>query len=128
MITDIAKSENPNDLTVYTSLESDAMLTVKFEMNPVNNYTIHWSMGEQRLENTNVKDIIDGEHIQASHVISDVTSKQLGNYTVRVVNWAIENEENEVTFILKLKEKKSKSKSFSPCSFYKNMFMAYLLL
>ena len=118
IITDIAKSENTNDLTVYTSLESTAMLTVKFEMNPVNNYSVQWSMGDLLLQNIHVKDIIDGEQIQASCVISDVTNKQLGNYTVKVINWAIENEENEVTFnvILKLENKKSKSMSFSLCS------------
>ena len=114
VITDVAKFENNKDLTVYTYLESDAILTVNFQMNPVNNYTVNWLMGGQRLKNTNVRDVVDGEHVQTFHLISDVINKHLGNYTVRVINWAIENEHNEATFhvILKLRGKKSNAGHF----------------
>ena len=124
IISDVARSEKTDDLIVYTSLQSDALLTVHFQMNPVNNYTVYWSMDSLRLKNTNVRDIINGEHIQTSHLVSDVTNKQIGNYTVRIVNWAIESEDNEVRFnvILKLREKKSKF-HFSLCNFCKNMLL-----
>ena len=85
-ISDKATSEKTDDLIVYTSLQSDALLTIHFQINPLNNYAVYWPMDSLRLKNTNVRDVVNGEHIQTSHLVSDVTNKQLGNYTVRIVN------------------------------------------
>ena len=120
LISDAAKVENTKDLIVHAALGSDAILTVKFQMNPVSNYTIHWSMDELMLPNTNVKNTYNGEHVQTSYIISGVTKEHLGNYTVQIINWAIATEDNEVSFNLELKMGGTTMQYyaiFSPCSF-----------
>ena len=108
-ILDAAKLENPQDLTVYTALESAAILTVKFHINPVINYTVYWYKDGLLLDDTNIRDKEKGKHIQTSYFITYVKNKHLGNYTVQVINLAIVSEHNEVTFnvILKLRGKKN---------------------
>ena len=97
-------------MVVYTSLESAVNLTVKFSMNPVNNYGIYWSMGSLLLQDTNIRNTEKEGHIQTTYSISKVTDNQLGNYRVQVFNWAIESESNKVIFnvTLKLRGKESK--------------------
>ena len=94
-------------MTVYTALGSDAVLTVKFQMNPVSNFTVYWSLGGEGIKNSNVKDTVNEEHVETTYFIRKVTNQHLGNYTVHVTNWAIASEHNEVTFnvILKLRGK-----------------------
>ena len=96
-------------MTVYSVLASDANMTVKFRINPVSNYAVYWSISGLVLPNINVGNNVQGEHVQTTYFISNVTKEQLGNYTLRVINWAITSEPNEVTFnvILKLPGKKS---------------------
>ena len=101
---DSAKSDNkPEDMTVYTVLESAVNLTVKFCMNPVSNYDIYWTKGGLVLQDTNVRNTEKEKHIQTTYFISNVTDNQLGNYRVQVINWAIKNEPNEVIFNVTLK-------------------------
>ena len=111
IISDSAKSANTaEDMTVYTSLESAANLTVKFHMNPASNYTIDWSMGSSNsLQDTNIRNTVKDNQVKTTYFVSNVTKSQLGNYTVRVINSAIESEHNEAIFhvILKLKGEKS---------------------
>ena len=103
-VSDSAKLKNkPKDMTVYTSLESAVNLTVKFCMNPVSHYDIYWSKGGFVLQDTNVRNTEEGEHIQTTYCISNVTKIHLGNYTVQVINWAIESEPKEVKFNVTLK-------------------------
>ena len=92
-------------------MESDAILTVKFHMNPVSNFTVYWSMGGLWLQNTHVKNTVTEEHIETTYFIRKVTNQHLGNYTVHVINCAIASEHNEAAFnvILKLKDKKGKT-------------------
>ena len=105
-------------MTVYSVLESNVNLTVKFRMNPVSNYAIHWWMGGSELPNTNVGYAVKKEYVETTYFISNMTQEQLGNYTVHVINWAITGEHNKVTFnvILKLPGKKSKAVFLSPYS------------
>ena len=91
-------------MTVYTALNSAANLTMKFHINPVSNYKVHWYMGSSVLQDTNVKDTVKDNHVQTTYFISDVTNKQLGNYTVHVTNTAIESEPNKVIFNVLLKK------------------------
>ena len=101
---DAAKSENKReDMTVYSVLESNASLTVKFRINPVSNYSVYWSMDGPVLQDTHVVDIVKEEYVQTTCYILNVTQDQLGNYNVRVINWAISGEQNIVTFNVKLK-------------------------
>ena len=110
-ILDAAKSENTvEDMTAYTSLGSAANLTVKFHMNPANNYTVQWTMGSSNsLQDTNIRDKVKDNRIKTTYFISNVTKKQLGNYTVRVINPAITNKQNEAIFSVVLKLKGTKS-------------------
>ena len=105
-------------MTVYTALESAGNLTVKFHINPVDNYTVHWSMGNLVLPGANVKDTVKDNHVQTTYYISDVTNKHLGNYTVHVINTAIKSEPNKATFNVLLKEIGKKSKPVSFFSFH----------
>ena len=116
LISDPAKSNNTHDLIVYSALESAVVLTVKFHMNPVNNYTAFWSMDGLELEHANVRDKVKGQQVQTTYFISDLTEEQLGNYTVQVINWDITSKQKEATFnvILKLSGKSSSAKSFYP--------------
>ena len=99
LISDKAKSENtPEEKTIYAILESTANLAVKFRMNPVSNCTVHWSMGDSVLQDTNIRNTVKGEHVQTTYSISNVTQEYLGKYTVRVINWAITGGNNEATF------------------------------
>ena len=127
-ISDAAKLENPQDLTVYTALESAAILTVKFHMNPVTNYTVYWYKGGSSLDDTNIRDKVKGKHIQTSYFVTYVKNKHLGNYTVQVINWAIASEHNEVTFnvILKLRGKK-KLHHFFTLNFCQSYFIWNIL-
>ena len=103
LISDTAKSESTlADRTVYAALESAANLTVKFRMNPVNDRKVTWSMCDSELQDTKVSDTVEGEHVQTTYSISDVTKQQLGNYTVQVINKAITSEHNEEKFIVVL--------------------------
>ena len=113
-ISDPAKSNNPHDLTVYSALKSAVVLTVKFHMNPVNNYTAFWSINGLELDHANVRDIVKGQQVQTTYFIPDLTEEQLGNYTVQVINWDIASKQNEATFnvILKWSGKSSSAKSF----------------
>ena len=100
---DAAKSENaPEDMTVYTSLGSTANLSVKFRINPAINCSIIWSMGDSVIHGTDVTHTVKEDHVQATHIITVVRNKNLGNYTVRVINMAM-HEHNEVTFAIRLK-------------------------
>ena len=97
-------------MTVYTALYSAANLSVKFHMNPVSNYTVHWSMGSSiSLNDSNVNNTVRGNNVKTTYFISNVTKKHLGNYTVGVINSAITSEHNESIFevTLKLLGKKS---------------------
>ena len=106
LISDAAKSENSaEDMVVYTVLESAANVTVKFHMNPVSNFTVHWSMGSSVLHDSNIKHTVTGNHVQTTYFISYVTNTQLGNYIVRVINFAIKNKPNEAIFKVKLKQR-----------------------
>ena len=111
IISDAAKSANTaEDMTVYTSLESAANLTMKFHMNPVSNYTVDWSMDSSNtFQDINVRNTVKDNQVKTTYFVSNVTKNQLGNYTVRVINSAIASEHNEAIFsvILKLKGKKS---------------------
>ena len=100
---------------MYTVLESAVTLLVKFHMNPVSNYTVYWSKEDLTPQDINIRDVTDGEYIQTTYFIRKVTTKHLGNYTVQVINWAIESEHKEATFnvILKLKGEKGKFMSIS---------------
>ena len=115
IISDAAKLENTaEDNTVYTCLECAVNLTVKFHINPVNSYRSCWSMGSSNdLQDSNVNNTVKGNHVKTTYFIPNVTKKQLGNYTVRVINSAITSEHNEAIFnvLLKLKGKKSKAMS-----------------
>ena len=122
---DAAKSENtPEGVIMYSVLASDGNMTVKFRMNPVSNFAVYWSIGGLVLANINVGNNTEGEHAQTTYFISNVTKEQLGNYTVRVINWAITSEPNEVTFnvILKLPGKKSKAIFLCPYNLIFVMF------
>ena len=100
LVSDAARSENrPEDNTVYTGLGSAANMTLKFRINPVTNYTVHWSMGDSGLE---VRNAVKGEHVQSTYFVSHVTNKTLGNYTIQVTNWPM-REHNIVTFYMVLK-------------------------
>ena len=116
-ISDTAKSDNTaEDTTVYTALETAANLTVKFHMNPVSNYTIHWYMeSSDSLQNTNVRNTVKDHQVKTTYFISNVTKKELGNYTVRVINSAITSGNKEVTFYVMLKLRGKKCKVF--CQF-----------
>ena len=105
IISDTAKSQNTaEDMTVYTALYSAANLSVKFHMNPVSNYTVHWSMDSSNsLKNSNVNNAVKGNNVKTTFFISNVTKKHLGNYTVRVINSAIASKHNEAIFGVTLK-------------------------
>ena len=115
-------------MTVYTALESAAYLTVKFNMNPVSNYTVHWSMGSSdSLQNINVMDAVIGNQVKSTYFVSNVTKKELGNYTVRVINSAIASEYREVAFYVMLKLEGKKSKDFMLQFFYMMLLFCILL-
>ena len=97
-------------MTVFSALGSDAILTVKFHINPVSNFTVFWSIGGIGVKNSNVKDTVNEGHIETTYFIRKVTNKQLGNYTVQVINWAIASEHNEVTFNVILEFRGTKRK------------------
>ena len=118
-VSDAAKSENtPEDMTVYTSLESPINLTVKFCLNPVDNYDVYWSMGGLELQDANVRNTAKEEHIQTTYFISNVTNKHLGKYRVQVINWAIDSEHNDVIFNVTLKLRGKDSKFMSILQVY----------
>ena len=100
-------------MTAYAELESPVVLAVEFHMNPVNNYTVYWSMGGLQLEHGDVRNNVKGKQVETTYFIANVTKGQVGNYSVRVINLAIASGHNEVTFIviLKLRGKKSNAKS-----------------
>ena len=104
------------DFTVYTTLESAALLTVSFHINPVTNYTVNWYKEDLAPQHIRISDSVDEEHIETTCFIRKVTHKHLGNYTVQVINWAISSDQNEITFniTLKLEGRKSKIVSFYP--------------
>ena len=112
-ISDTAKSDNTaEDMIVYTSLKTATNLSVKFHMNPVSNYTVLWSFGSSDLlQNTNVRDTVEGHQVKTNYFISNVTKKELGSYIVRVINKAITSEK-EVTFYVMLKLRGEKTKLF----------------
>ena len=100
---DAAKSDKASeDITVYTALGSSATLTMNFYINPVNNYPVHWYMGDSVIQDTTVRNTVIGTHVQTTYTIFKVTHWELGNYKVQVTNWAIHGEHREVTFNLKL--------------------------
>ena len=88
---------------MYTTLKSAVHLTVNFNINPVSEYKVRWYMGSSLLPDANVRDIVTEEHVQTTYFISNITSKQLGNYTCEVINKAITSEPNEVAFNVRLK-------------------------
>ena len=91
-------------MTVYATLDSAANLSVKFHMNPVSNYTVHWSMGTSNgLKDSNVNNTVKGNNVKTTYFISNVSKQQLGKYTVRVINSAITSEHNEAIFSVTLK-------------------------
>ena len=89
-------------MTVYAALGSIANLTVRFRINPVNNYNISWSMGDSVVQYGDISSTEKGEYIQTTYSISQVTKPHLGNYTVQVINQAIVGEPNKATFTLLL--------------------------
>ena len=110
-ISDAAKSKNTaEDMIIYTALESAAYLTVKFHMNPVSNYIVHWCMENSKIQNTIVRDTVKDNQVTTTYFIPHVTKKELGNYTVRIINSAITNQCREVVFyvMLKLRGKKNR--------------------
>ena len=114
-ITDAAKLENTlAEMTVYADLEDTAILSVKFHMNPVNDYKVTWSMGDSKIQDHDVSNTVTGKHVQSTYSISDVTKQQLGNYTVQVINQAIRSKHDEAKFIvvLKLKGERNRTMKF----------------
>ena len=104
IILDAAKSNNtPEDMIVYSVLGSPTNLTVKFHMNPVDNYTVDWSMDGSEIQDTSVTDIVTQEHVQTTYFITNVTNKHLGNYTCRVINREIKNNQKGSIFNVRLK-------------------------
>ena len=97
-------------MTVFADLEDTAILTVKFHMNPVNDYKVTWSMGDSEIQHTDVSNTVTGNHVQSTYSISDVTKQHLGNYTVQVINQAIRSKHNEAKFIVELKLKGERSR------------------
>ena len=85
-------------MTVYATLRSTAKLTVKFRINPVSKFTVYWSMGDSVLQDINIINTINGDLVQTTYIILNVTNEQLGKYTIKVINWAINEENNEATF------------------------------
>ena len=102
-ISDAAKLESTHeDMTVYAALEAPTNLTVKFRINPINNYTVSWSMGETKVKDDDIINTRKGEHVQTTYSILYVTKPQLGKYTVQVINKVIPSEFNQDKFIVVL--------------------------
>ena len=115
LILDAAKLESTlEEMTVYAILSDSADMTVKFRINPVNNYKVSWFMGTLEVPNTNISSTEKGEHIQTTYSILDVTKEHLGSYTIRVINQAIIGEPNEAAFTVFLA---LKGENNSPCRF-----------
>ena len=106
LISDAAKLESTlEELTVYAALHSSADLTVKFHINPVNNYKVSWSRGDTEVQDSVINNAVKGKHVETTYSILDVTESQLGNYTVQVTNQAIKREPDKamLTVVLELR-------------------------
>ena len=99
---------------MYAALGSIANLTVKFHINPFNNYNISWSIGDSEFPDGNISHKEKEQYIQTTYSISKVTKQHLGNYTVQVINHAIMGEPNEAIFTVVLKWR---GKNTKPCKF-----------
>ena len=102
-ISDAAKLESTlEDMTVHAALGTAANLTVKFCINPISNYNISWSMGDIQFKDDDITNAEEGEHVQTTYSILNVTKSLYGNYTVQVINEVIPSESNEALFFMVL--------------------------
>ena len=101
-------------MTVYAALGSNANLTVRFHLNPFNNYNISWSVGDSVIQYGDISSTEKGHYIQTTYSISEVTKQHLENYTVQVINHAIMGEPNAAIFTVVLK---LRGENTNPCIF-----------